>query len=164
MIKLEKFDKSAYGALLSWVDSEESLMQFAGSHLSYPLTSEQLDRSEKDPNRYSFSVIEVATGEHIGHCEAYLQDKSVKLGRVIIGPVSKRGKGFGRQVIVALVDFGFKELGRSTIELNVFDWNAAAIRCYEKVGFRINPGVTFERKVKDQTWTALNMVLEREEK
>ena len=36
-----------------------------------------------------------------------------------------------------------------------------AIECYKKAGFTINPGKILERKVKNETWVALNMTLDK---
>ncbi len=57
----------------------------------------------------------------------------------------------------------FNNFDRSKIELNVFDWNVAAIKSYEKVGFKINPDKKLEQKIKGQTWTAFNMILHNED-
>jgi RimJ/RimL family protein N-acetyltransferase len=50
-----------------------------------------------------------------------------------------------------------KKLNASTVELNVFDWNTSAIRCYEKTGFKINSEKSATFKVGDKEWLALNM-------
>jgi RimJ/RimL family protein N-acetyltransferase len=161
MIKLERFDKSNYDELISWITTEEMLMQVAGPGYSFPLAHEQLDEALKDSNRIAFRVINADTKENIGHCEIYITENSAKLGRIIIGKEHNRGKGFGNQIVNALVEFAFQSFGKTKIELNVFDWNVAAIKSYQKAGFKINPGKKLERKVKGQTWTALNMILER---
>ena len=59
------------------------------------------------------------------------------------------------------MDFGFTNLDKNTAELNVFDWNTSAIKCYEKVGFEINPNIKFERKINDQIWIAINMTIDK---
>jgi hypothetical protein len=41
MVRLEKFNKCAYADLISWIDSKEMLMQFAGPSFDFPLTNEQ---------------------------------------------------------------------------------------------------------------------------
>ena len=162
VIKLEPFTKSAYADFISWINSEEMLMQVTGPTLSFPLTIEQLDKSLADKNRFAFSVIEVETGENIGHCEIYLLEDSAKLGRIIIGNKNKKGKGYGKQIVNALIQFVFNNLDKKKIELNVFEWNIEAIKCYERVGFKINPDKILERKIKEQTWMALNMILDNE--
>lgn len=161
MIKLEKFTSKHYTDLISWIDNEEDLMQFAGPAFSFPLTIEQLDKSLTNKNRYSFSVIN--KDENIGHCELYLKETAIHLGRILIGDKTLRGKGFGKQIVNELLDFGFKHFDRTTAELNVFDWNISAIECYKKVGFVINPEKSIQRKNNNQIWTAINMILEKEQ-
>jgi RimJ/RimL family protein N-acetyltransferase len=47
------------------------------------------------------------------------------------------GRGYGSDATHVLCRFGFRYMNLRRIELNVFAWNAAAIRAYEKAGFRI---------------------------
>ncbi len=160
MILLEKFDKGCYEKLNFWIDSEESLMQFAGPAFTFPLTKEQLDQSLADPNRFSFKVVDTISKEMIGHAEIYLTEQSAWLGRILIGDAALRGKGIGQEIVSRLLDIVFGTMGRTTVQLNVFDWNIAAIKCYERSGFTINPDRKAERAVNGQAWTALNMVID----
>ncbi len=162
MIRLQPFDSRFYELLISWIDSEELMMQFAGPSLRYPLTVEQLDLSNQDPNRFAFAVTETESGDTIGHGELYLTGSTAKFGRIIIGNKKARGKGIGQQIVNELIAYSLHHFNHLSIELNVFDWNEEAIRCYEKLGFKVNPGKILERKIKDQTWIALNMVLDWE--
>jgi RimJ/RimL family protein N-acetyltransferase len=161
-IRLEGFYKEDYCRLISWVDSEEALMQFAGPLLKYPLTAQQLDISLGDSNRTAFKVVDNETNLHIGHAETYLTENTVKIGRILIGNEEHRNKGIGQQIVSRLVDFSFANFDRTVVELNVFDWNTQAIKCYQKAGFTINPGKTLERQVRDKIWTALNMTIEKQ--
>jgi RimJ/RimL family protein N-acetyltransferase len=162
MIRLEPFDRSGYAQLMQWVDTEEDLMQFAGPGLSFPLTEGQLDVYLKDPKRHSFKVVDIASGKVIGHAAIRLTDRSGCLCSLLIGDPQLRGKGTGKLLVDLLLNHTFNNLGQTRAELNVFDWNTVAIRCYEKAGFVVNPGVTRERKINGKTWTAINMVLEKE--
>lgn len=161
MIRIEKFDRTFYSDLISWVESEEQLMQFAGPAFSFPLTNEQLDKSLSDKNRFAFRVVDDKTNRSIGHSEIFLVDKSAFLGRLLIADKEQRGKGLGQQIVSLLLDFIFSNLDRTKVELNVFDWNIGAIKCYEKVGFVINPDKKNERKIKTQVWTAINMSIDK---
>lgn len=162
MVRLEEFGKSNYADLISWVESEEALMQFAGPAFTFPLTPERLDVSLSDKNRIAFRIVSTETNLGIGHSEIYLSGRSVKVGRILIGDELQRGKGMGKQIINLLLEYTFSNLGRTNVELNVFDWNTSAIKCYEKVGFVINPDKKLERKIKDEIWTAINMTIDRE--
>ena len=48
-------------------------------------------------------------------------------------------------------------------DLNVFDWNTQAIKCYEKVGFVINPNILYKQDNNGEIWTAINMTISRTE-
>ena len=161
MIRLQKFDKEDYDNLMSWIDSEEMLIQIAGWQMSFPVTKEQLDISQADPNRNAFSIIDSDTGKSIGHCELYMMENSAKIDRVIIGDRSMRGKGLCAQLIRLLLDYGFNELNQQVIELNVFDWNAGAIRCYETSGLTKNLEKTMEFETNGEKWIAFNMSIDK---
>lgn len=162
IIQLEKFDKESYDTFISWVDSAETLMQIAGPTLSFPLTKEQLDHSLADKNRFAYKVLDAGSNEMIGHGEIYVKEDSAKLGKIFIGEPKYRGKGLGQQLVQKLLKIVFIDLKQTKAELNVFDWNTRAIRCYEKAGFVVNPSLKFERTVNGKSWTAINMVLEKE--
>jgi RimJ/RimL family protein N-acetyltransferase len=44
-------------------------------------------------------------------------------------------QGYGTDATRTICRFGFRQMNMHRIELNVFAWNAAAIRAYEKAGF-----------------------------
>jgi len=162
MIRLEKFNKNDYPDLIKWIDSEEILIQIAGRQMSFPVTEEQLDISQADKNRNAFSIVDIETGRSIGHCELYMLENSAKIDRLIIGDPSMKGKGLCGPIIKLLLVHGFNELNQEMIELNVFDWNTAAIRCYERAGFMKNPGKTMEFGVKEgKKWIAFNMYIDK---
>jgi RimJ/RimL family protein N-acetyltransferase len=136
-------------------------MQFAGPAYSFPLTADQLDESLSDVNRYVFEVVDAATNAPIGHAEIYVNETSACLGRLLIGDEAQRGKGIGLQMVNMLLDYAFHELEQTAADLNVFTWNIAAIRCYEKAGFVVNPNKYTERMINGQTWIGMNMVISR---
>ena len=85
----------------------------------------------------------------------------MKIDKLIIGDKSNRGKGTGQKVIEALLDYSFTKLDAQVVELNVFDWNTAGIRCYEKCGFQFNQDKQANFQVGDKAWLALNMTVEK---
>lgn len=54
---------------------------------------------------------------------------------IAIGEKSEWNKGYGTDALNAICDFGFGELRLERIYLHVFDYNARAMRSYEKSGF-----------------------------
>lgn len=162
MIKLEPFNPADFDKLISWIDSRELLVTIAGTVFSYPLTVEQLQTYLQDKNSYSFSIAEQSNSKTIGHAELAVAGKDTyKIDKLIIGDKSNRGKGVGQEVINQLLNYAFIKLHAKTVELNVFDWNTAGIKCYEKCGFTVNPGRQATFQVDDKNWIALNMTIER---
>lgn len=52
-----------------------------------------------------------------------------------VGDMEYRGKGYGKEAINLLVDYGFNELNFYKLQLNVIQYNRAAINLYEGIGF-----------------------------
>ena len=161
MIRLEKFDRGDYHNLISWIDSEEMLVQIAGRQMQFPVTAEQLDLSQSDKNRFAFSIVYIETNQSIGHCELYLLENSARIDRIIIGDKSMKGKGICGMLMSLLLQYGFHELNLPMLELNVFDWNTAAIKCYEKAGLARNFNKTMEMEINGRTWIAFNMFINK---
>jgi RimJ/RimL family protein N-acetyltransferase len=161
MIKLEPFTKNDFSRLVSWVKNEEELIQFAGPFFTFPLTEDQLEKYLEDKNRFAYKVIEIISNQTIGHCEIYLTEVSAKLCRILIGEKSFRGKGFGSEVVTLLVEKCFNEFSYSHAELNVYDWNTSAIKCYEKAGFVVNPKKSKTIEVNNKIWTSINMFIKK---
>ncbi len=46
-----------------------------------------------------------------------------------------------------------------TIDLNVYDFNTTAIKCYEKIGFKKTTD-TKETTFKGEVWTSIRMTLQ----
>lgn len=161
MIKLEPFRQSDFNTLISWIDSEELLVTIAGTAFTYPLTINQLQNYLEDEKSISFNIVDTPGNKVIGHAEILLaNDETCKIDKLLIGDKSNRGKGIGEQVIKELLKYAFNTLAAHTVELNVFNWNKAGIRCYEKAGFIINPHKTSNFEVNGNNWVALNMTIQ----
>ena len=159
MIQLAPFEPADFKKLIVWLDNEELLVQVAGPIFSHPLTEEQLTAYLEDGNRYAFKVVDADTNEAIGHAEIYKTEEGIaKICRVLIGDKAHRGKGLGQELINKLVAYSINDLKIPSIELNVYDWNTSAIKCYEKVGFVLVPEKYSTIDVNGETWKSLNMV------
>jgi RimJ/RimL family protein N-acetyltransferase len=54
----------------------------------------------------------------------------------VLGEKAYWGQGFGTDATRTALAFAFGELNLHRVELEVFDFNPRAMRCYEKAGFR----------------------------
>ena len=65
-----------------------------------------------------------------------------------IGDADYRGKGYGRDALRLILNFGFSELNLRRISLTVMEYNASAIKAYERVGF-VREGAHRQAVVRD---------------
>ncbi len=56
--------------------------------------------------------------------------------RTLIGDARDRGQGFGRESSELVLRYAFEELGLRELRLDVYGYNAAGLRLYERLGFR----------------------------
>lgn len=163
-IELRPFESSDFKRLIQWIPSAEFLMQWGGLLFKYPLSKSQLESyfqkaDGKNPTRLIYKAVDLTSGAVVGHAELdqinYLKRTAVAT-RVMVGEQSMRGQGIGGQIIRQLLEIGFN-LKLESIELIVFDFNTAAINCYQKVGFKITGYVEDGRKVGDEYWSYYEM-------
>jgi Acetyltransferases, including N-acetylases of ribosomal proteins len=160
MVKLEKFERSDFDRLISWIVSEESMVQFSGPIFKYPLSHDQLERYVSVNNRLVYKVIDIENGLVIGHAELNNIDhhhKSARICRILVGDTNNRNKGYGKAIIKELVRIGFDELKLHRLDLGVYDFNKQAIKCYQDCGFEIEGLLRDSSKVGDSYWSSYNM-------
>ena len=85
-----------------------------------------------------FSIIHKRTGELIGRCVLFQVDmvnQTAMLG-MVIGEKGYWGKGYGREALRLLLDYGFNLLNLNNIMVGVFSFNHRAVRSYRALGFQ----------------------------
>ena len=103
----------------------------------------------------NYKVVDIDTNAVVGHIDLDaidLQVRSAKICRVLVGEYSLRGKGVGVQMVRKILEIGFEQLGLHRIILNVNEYNEAAIRCYEKVGFVKEKYIPNSIKIGNKYW------------
>jgi RimJ/RimL family protein N-acetyltransferase len=101
-------------------------------------STEIFSQNQQDPTSYGYAICLLGTEQSLGTVFLRNVDKVNGSGIVGIFITDRRylGKGYRTDALNALVDLGFGELRLERIELEVFDYNARAIRSYEKSGFQ----------------------------
>lgn len=161
MIELHPFTENDFELFKSWINNEDELYQFAGTLFSFPLTNEQLCNYIKMTDKKPLKIILKSTNEIIGHCELNYENENNRLSRILIGNNKLRGQKIGEKIIIEMVILFFQDEKVEEVDLNVWDWNNAAIKCYEKVGFKIKHENTKVITLNNKNWTLLNMSLLR---
>jgi RimJ/RimL family protein N-acetyltransferase len=90
-------------------------------------------------NSHVFSIVDIKTDQPIGRCMFFNVDavnRAAMLG-IVIGEKGLWDQGYGQEAMHLLLDYGFNLLNLNSVMLGTFSFNERAIRCYEKVGFRL---------------------------
>lgn len=157
-ICVRDFVSTDFDRLINWVPDEKSLIQFAGAIFRFPLDRDQLSTYLTDPRRKAFVVMHDDIA--VGHAEIYRESaETMKLCRILIGDPAARGKGYGRKLISLLIGKAFSVPGVQSLKLHVFEWNTAAIRCYEGAGFKLDPDFSAEFNRDSIHWKVLRMTM-----
>lgn len=160
MLTIRPATETDYAAILRWNANQDEayLFQWAGfTAYQHPLTAEQLSRQAEKEGVTIFMIFENETP--VGTAELCDIDEAAKTGRIcrVLFAEEARGKGHGTEALKALCRIAFEEMGLVSLSLRVYCFNVSAIRCYEKVGFRI--AEYFEEK--EPHWNNYSMELKK---
>jgi RimJ/RimL family protein N-acetyltransferase len=107
-----------------------------------PFTDERMavwyERAATDQERMYFTVYESSAWRAIGLCalrDIDLQHRTAEFG-LAIGNRADRGKGYGTEAVMLLLDVAFTGLGLNNVQIEVFEFNHAGLRAYQKAGFK----------------------------
>jgi len=155
-VGLRPFTEADIPLLIGWMGtaSAEETMTWAGSCFRAPLDEAQLKtflKTREEAGNTRFFVIETAlessieeeSGQPIwipvgvvslGRIDRV--NNSARVGFVLIGEKTFRGKGLAGLAVAEVLRIGFAEEHLHKITLGVFDYNIPAVRCYAGLGFQ----------------------------
>lgn len=125
-----------------WMNDPEVLRRiYTYRHLSMAAEERWLQQMNESTTDFVFAID--ATGgdggpHHIGNTGIHHVDwknRTCMVG-IVIGAERYRGQGLGTDAMRLLVRYAQQELGLHRVELEVYPFNLAAIKSYEKLGFR----------------------------
>jgi RimJ/RimL family protein N-acetyltransferase len=168
MVELEAFERADFERLIGWIGSAEELMLWAGPIFRWPLDRVQLERylaaaEGVEPSRRIYRAVD--NGEVVGHVELNAIERTHRtatLSRVLVRP-GLRGRGTGTAMVRRVLAAAFDELGLHRVDLFVFDFNAPAIACYERLGFRHEGRLRDYRRLGDRYLSSLLMSMLEDE-
>ncbi len=111
------------------------------TNIPFPLRAEDEEKwyESLDANgaeNYGFAIESKSEGQYLGGCGVHQVDgKNRKCFVGIFVGKPHWNLGYGADALRTLVRFCFDEINLNKVTLNVYAFNASAIRCYEKVGF-----------------------------
>jgi RimJ/RimL family protein N-acetyltransferase len=159
-MKLRPFNPCDAVKILSWCKDKHAFRLWsADRYKDFPAQPEEMMRQYEGDNMYPLTAI--VGMEIVGHIllRHPSEDKSViRFGFVIVDD-SKRGKGYGKQMLSLAIDYAQHELGVKRITLGVFCDNYSAVECYKSVGFRISG--TDSYVIDGEEWKGYEMELNK---
>ena len=120
-----------------WMNDKEVTENLGGYARVISLLSEK-QWLEKEINDYNFAIIKRDKDELIGNVSLMEVDnlnQTATLG-IFIGEKENRNKGYGKESVKLILDYGFNTLNLNNIMLTVYEFNKPAINTYKKIGFK----------------------------
>ncbi len=165
-MKLRLYDAlTDYEFIQNWINDERTHALWCANRIPYPMTFEKLQEVlEKDAQEWGGCAY-VATeenGQPVGFFVLSINasDNSGFLKFVIVDK-EMRGKGYGTQMLEMMLKYSIETLGVSTVQLNVFDVNDKAKRCYSNTGFVVDSITENVFVFKEETWGRCHMIISK---
>lgn len=170
MIRLRRCTEADFAALIAAVPTLPELVQWAGpASFQHPLTVgpfvRHLAQADGQPASPRIFTAVDTDGQAVGHAEIaliQLDHASASLCRVLVYP-AHRGRGLCRPLVTEALRVGFEDIGLRRIDLRVYAFNQAAIRCYRQVGFVQEGMLRQSQKVGGELWDTVRMAILRQE-
>ncbi len=98
-------------------------------------------------------LVEGDSGQYIGHIRLTFVSRHDHSARVSLGIYDRNywSKGYGTEALYILLRHAFESLHLHRVDLLVVEYNARAIRSYEKCGF-VREGILRESALVDGVW------------
>jgi diamine N-acetyltransferase len=96
------------------------------------------EMSGRRPTAAHFTIYDLADGEPVGTCALMRiewPEGTARFG-IVVGERERRNRGLGTEATRLTLVWAFARLGLHNVMLEVLATNAAAIRAYERAGFR----------------------------
>ncbi|MBQ8823569.1 MAG: GNAT family N-acetyltransferase [Lachnospiraceae bacterium] len=131
--------------IVSWIRDEVSLRKWSSDRYgAYPITEADINHKyldcngdcEEEDNFYPVTAFDESGV--VGHMIMRFTDaekKVLRFGFVIVDD-TKRGCGYGKEMLQLAVKYAFEILRAEKITLGVFENNPSAHGCYKAVGFK----------------------------
>lgn len=137
MLQLRPYKTSDAEHIVSWIEDENAFRLWCADRFeNYPLSPEEFNKLYQNKNDDFLGIIAEDEGNIIGHFFIQrLQQDKYKFGLIIVDS-TKRGKGYGKQMLLEALNYAKANLKATTVTLSVFDNNPSAYRCYLNLGFK----------------------------
>ena len=163
MLGLRPYKKCDAEYIVKWIKDEVAFRKWCADRLkTYPITAEDLN-DYYEQYAFSDSFFEMTAFDETGitgHLIMRYTDgdkKELRFGFVIVDD-SKRGKGYGKEMLKAALQYAFDILKAEKVTLGVFENYEPAYYCYKAAGFQdvflLKPEIYH---ILDEDWNCLEL-------
>lgn len=131
---MSRDDASIYTEWLNEIETTRFLT-LVSSNISYEVECEALESLSREHN---YAIVDQQTDTLIGSCGLMSIDHlhATAEAGIFIGNTEYRNQGVGTEALRLLCTYAVDYLNVKSILIRVYDFNEAAQKCYEKVGFK----------------------------
>lgn len=141
MMRLRPYNKAKdFEYIQKWVSDARTHALWCAKLLPYPFTAKEfhafLEKGETEWGDCGYIFMDEDCGP-IGFCIFNINEKqNFGFAKFVVLDNTLRGRGYGTQLMSLLLQYAYEIAGVEEVQINVFDCNIGAKKCYEKVGFR----------------------------
>lgn len=139
--RLRPFDYDDIDSLYKFRNDPEVIRSLGGftTGLSKLALREWIDFHRNRKDEVLWCIADSDTNECFGHVGLYNIDHRVRKAElaIVLGERARRGRGLGKQVCGAAIEYGFSSLNLRRIELSLLANNEAARALYDSLGFTV---------------------------
>lgn len=168
MLRLRPYIEKDAQHVVTWFRDERTFW-FWGTdkYKNYPISADELNNYyaayANNDDFYVMTAFDDSTV--VGHMVLRFLDESktnLRFGSIIVDD-SKRGKGYGKEMLELALKYAFEILKTKKVTVCVFDNNPAAYSCYEKTGFHKVTGKDPEiYHLMNEEWAYIELEMNRE--
>ncbi len=169
MLRLRPYKACDSATILTWCKDEEVFRNWTGTQYDvYPISASDMNRkyfdyngdcSEPD-NFYPMTAFDESG--LVGHLILRYTDReksALRFGFVIVDD-TRRGAGYGKEMICLALRYAFDILKAGTVTIGVFEDNLPAYHCYRAAGFQdFGPERDFMVKINGQKRKIVNLYI-----
>lgn len=162
MLDLRHYTDGDACVITQWLRNEYAFRQWsANRYESYPITAEDMNNyysQYSDEELYKLTAVD--ENRIVGHLTIRFVDEKRKIARLgfVIVDDTKRGQGYGKQLVLSALKYAFEALKADKVTLGVFENNTPAIQCYLSCGFKTVEKENIESySCMGETWNCIEM-------
>ena len=168
-LRLRPYKPDDAETIVSWIKDEEALRKWSSDRFGdFPISGDDINNKYLTNNGDCleldnfYPLVAFDDSGVVGHLILRYTDsekKVIRFGFVIVDD-TKRGKGYGKQMLLLAKKYAFDIFGAEKITLGVFDNNAPAYYCYKAAGFE-ETGEEMFCELFGEQWRIVEMDMHR---